>query len=149
MALKSRAVPLALRHILLPEFLCPAIVRTSPRVRHLWPYDVRTPRRQYGDAAPSLKKEHITLSPTLLSLPLQCPGCGAFSQSTAPEQAGYYSASRKSVKTFLAQCRASQDHERQSEAETFDKVLKNTEESLLQSLGFGGMLHISEHHRHR
>lgn len=149
MALKSRVVPLALRHILPPAFLCPAIASITPRVWHLGPCDFRIQRRQYGDAAPSLNEGHTNLSPTLLSLPLQCPGCGAFTQNTAPENAGYYSTSRKSVKTFLAQCRASQSHERQSEAEIFDQVLGNTDESLLQSLGLNGMPHMSEHRRHR
>ena len=149
MALKSRVVPLALRHTFPPLFICPSIASILPRARQLPSCDIRPPRRQYGDAAPSLDKEHTTLSPTLLSLPLQCPGCGAFTQNSAPEQAGYYSTSRKSVKTFLAQCRASQDHEHQSEGETFDQVLKNTDQSLLQSLGLDGMLHNSEHQRHR
>ena len=149
MTLKSRVAPLALRHIFPPLFLCPVIASISPRLWHLWPCDVGTQKRRYGDATTSLNTRHTNLSPTLLSLPLQCPGCGAFTQSTTPDHPGYYSTSRKSVKTFLAQCRASQNYEHQSEAEVFDRVLETTDKSLLQSLGLDGVPHISEHQRHR
>ncbi|KKZ67134.1 hypothetical protein EMCG_07193 [[Emmonsia] crescens] len=39
------------------------------------------------------------LDPT--SLPFSCPGCGAFTQWVTPEEAGYYSISRKAVKEYI------------------------------------------------
>lgn len=54
------------------------------------------------------------LDPT--SLPLSCPGCGAFTQWVTPEEAGYYSVNRKSVKEYIR--RFSSDSEKSpSEAE--------------------------------
>lgn len=38
----------------------------------------------------------------LLDLPRSCPGCGAFTQSTNPDQAGFYGANRKAVQAFIA-----------------------------------------------
>ncbi|OJD12029.1 hypothetical protein AJ78_07317 [Emergomyces pasteurianus Ep9510] len=39
------------------------------------------------------------LDPT--SLPFSCPGCGAFTQWVTPDEAGYYSISRKAVKDYI------------------------------------------------
>ena len=38
----------------------------------------------------------------VLDLPRFCPGCGAFTQSTIPDQPGYYGVNRKAVQAFLA-----------------------------------------------
>jgi len=35
-------------------------------------------------------------------LPLQCPGCGAFSQTTTPGEAGYFDLNRGAVKEYVA-----------------------------------------------
>ncbi|KAJ4307108.1 hypothetical protein N0V88_000485 [Collariella sp. IMI 366227] len=35
------------------------------------------------------------------TLPVQCHGCGALSQTTVPDEAGYYDVSRKAVKQYL------------------------------------------------
>ncbi|EEH09179.1 conserved hypothetical protein [Histoplasma capsulatum G186AR] len=52
------------------------------------------------------------LDPT--SLPLSCPGCGAFTQWLTPEEAGYYSVNRKSVKEYIR--RFSSDSEKSPSA---------------------------------
>ena len=42
------------------------------------------------------------VSPALLKqLPWSCPGCGAYTQLVEPDEAGYYSLTRKSVRSFL------------------------------------------------
>lgn len=41
-------------------------------------------------------------SDILLDLPRSCPGCGAFTQTTNPDQAGYYGEARKAVQAFIA-----------------------------------------------
>jgi genetic interactor of prohibitins 3, mitochondrial len=45
---------------------------------------------------------HLNDSPTLEALPLSCPGCGAYTQLREPDEAGYFSLTRKPVKVFLA-----------------------------------------------
>ena len=149
MIIKSRLIPLASRCLLPPAFLCPAIAGLSPCHSHPSQCDIRIQKRRFGDAAPIPDSGQPTPPPSnLLSLPLQCPGCGAFTQSNTPEQAGYYSASRKSVKTYLVQRRAAQQHAHPSEAETFARVLENTDETLLKSLGFNQALASREHYQH-
>ena len=44
----------------------------------------------------------------LLDLPRSCPGCGAFTQSTSPDQPGFYGANRKAVQAFIAWSRSKQ-----------------------------------------
>lgn len=41
-------------------------------------------------------------SDRLLDLPRCCPGCGAFTQITNPDQAGFYGTTRKAVRAFIA-----------------------------------------------
>lgn len=44
----------------------------------------------------------------LLDLPRSCPGCGAFTQNTSPDQPGFYGANRKAVQAFIAWSRSKQ-----------------------------------------
>lgn len=44
----------------------------------------------------------------LLDLPRSCPGCGAFTQGTSPDQPGFYGANRKAVQAFIAWSRNKQ-----------------------------------------
>ncbi|KAK5072989.1 hypothetical protein LTR64_000604 [Lithohypha guttulata] len=48
-------------------------------------------------------------------LPQSCPGCGALTQKSQPDEAGYYSTSRRAIKDYLrkqkAAIRTSSDHE--------------------------------------
>lgn len=39
--------------------------------------------------------------PVVRRIPLQCTGCGAFTQTTDPTQAGYFNLERKSVQEYL------------------------------------------------
>jgi hypothetical protein len=51
----------------------------------------------------SLVKPEITLI-----LPRSCPGCGAFTQTISPGQAGFYTTTRKAVQAFIAWSRNTQ-----------------------------------------
>lgn len=84
-------------------------------------------RQTHLDAIPQLP------SPSqLLLLPKTCPGCGAFTQSTSSDQAGFYSVNRKSVKAYIAQ---GLNQKRDiGESYIYKKSLEQVDPSLLQSL---------------
>lgn len=52
-------------------------------------------------------------SDELLDMPRSCPGCGAFSQITNADQAGYYGGTRKAVQAFIARSRKVQSELRE------------------------------------
>ena len=74
---------------------------------------------------------------TLLSsiLPWTCPGCGAYTQTLNPDDAGFYSTTRKPVKAFSKARQATVRSKSIEEAQTFDKVIADVNPSMLQSLG--------------
>ena len=51
-------------------------------------------------AAPITEPPSLTKQPSK-TLPLQCHGCGALSQTTVPDEAGYYDVTRKVVREYL------------------------------------------------
>ena len=61
-----------------------------------------------------------TESDKILDLPRSCPGCGAFTQITNPDQAGFYEITRKGVEAFIAWSRGVQ---RELEGEEFGSSL--------------------------
>lgn len=74
----------------------------------------------------------------LLELPRSCPGCGAFTQVVSPEQPGFYTTNRRSVKAFIA------SHERVhkgvlDEPNAFKQVLDNVDAPVLSQLGLEGV----------
>ncbi|KAK3343796.1 hypothetical protein B0T25DRAFT_508798 [Lasiosphaeria hispida] len=85
-----------------PAFLCPASRRS--------PLDTFRPRpRQSGPSlhvrrlhvqVPKTGTPHLSTGPSN-TLPLQCSGCGALSQTTLSGQAGYFDLSRRLVKEYL------------------------------------------------
>lgn len=91
-----------LTHCSIPTFLCPIpfrlllarrgrISKSRLQVRSLQVRTADTPRKA------------LPLPSRLLTLPRTCPGCGAFTQITNPNNAGFYSLNRKSVSAFVAQ----------------------------------------------
>ena len=80
-----------------PAFICQALRRLSLRPRrHHDPLARPMPGWMHTEAV-SAPAQHIPPR----SLPVQCPGCGAFSQTTSPEQAGFFDLGRNSIKKFL------------------------------------------------
>lgn len=105
------------RHIAsseIPAFLCPAIIRPtttsssrlSPRIPGLHSRTARSQTSRLHTAAAGPNAVDTVPEPTLLrratkSLPVACSGCGALSQVTEPEQAGYFDLKRKAVQSYL------------------------------------------------
>ncbi|KAH6848389.1 hypothetical protein B0I37DRAFT_377507 [Chaetomium sp. MPI-CAGE-AT-0009] len=90
-----------------PLYLCPAFRSFSTEHATL-----RRPCRETANpvrmrrlhtetiASANVEPPSLSKQPTR-TLPLQCHGCGALSQTTVPDEAGYYDVSRKAVKQYL------------------------------------------------
>ncbi|KAG0646121.1 Genetic interactor of prohibitin [Hyphodiscus hymeniophilus] len=89
----------------LPAFLCPAVLHPAPfsttylqSRRHLHTTPHVGPEQNFLTSRPLAS----VLEPNLISkLPVQCPGCGAFSQVVEKDEPGFYTLSRKSVKPYF------------------------------------------------
>lgn len=81
-------------------FLCPIPLRLLARRGRISKPCLQTRSLQVKTA--DRPRRSLRLPSHLLSLPITCPGCGAFTQITNPNQAGFYSLKRKSVNAFLA-----------------------------------------------
>ena len=124
------------RHTLPPVFLCPEIARLHSFILSVREISFKAGRRQFTNSSLKIHNaSQVQLPPQRVSLPLQCPGCGAFTQVSDPGHAGYYSSSRRSVKIYMAQSKAAAGQGLPSEAETIDQVLKSADETLLKTLG--------------
>ncbi|KAK4102579.1 hypothetical protein N658DRAFT_495286 [Parathielavia hyrcaniae] len=89
----------------LPLYLCPAFRSLSRE-----PFAERRPcnarpiqvRRLYTQSTEATHTDPPPLAKQpAKTLPLQCHGCGALSQTTVPNEAGYYDVSRKVVRQYL------------------------------------------------
>jgi len=86
------------RHELPPVFLCPALHSILPGRCGLIasrspPQSRSSVRRIHAEAtAPDTRAR---------TLPLQCPGCGAFSQTTASDKPGFFDLNRKATQRHL------------------------------------------------
>ncbi len=92
----------------IPTFLCPGIIRTaclrSIRVQQTKqpPFSPASQRRQISSATPSTHGPlPATQFLTLNKLPQQCTGCGALSQTVDSDGPGFYTLTRKSVRSFV------------------------------------------------
>lgn len=128
-----------------PVFLCPVLVRSSASTNTscltLRFFETST------SALPSVLKFRASLSPTppqhdvpafkgAIPLPVSCPGCGALNQTVYPGEAGFYSATRKSVKAFIVQ----DDRPHTPEDRVLQSVTDNADHGLLRELGLDAML---------
>ena len=102
-----------------------------------------SPRRKYSSlhvASTTLPDEKIAAKPLVISrLPWTCPGCGAFTQLSNPDEAGFYSSTRKSVKALISSGNGPATDGSSVEAQTFERVVANANQGLLQSLGLDGV----------
>ncbi|KAB5585351.1 hypothetical protein GE09DRAFT_1070354 [Coniochaeta sp. 2T2.1] len=131
----------------IPTFLCPAIIRsttpaTSPCIPNLHTQRIRTQsRRPYTTSTTSYATSTTLPSvpdPALLrhatqSLPVACSGCGALSQVSDPEQAGYFNLERKAVQSYLGLYKE-EKHVRKDDVIVQD-ILRNLD---LEKLGEAG-----------
>ncbi|KAM0494535.1 hypothetical protein D7B24_007780 [Verticillium nonalfalfae] len=128
-----------------PGYLCPALSLSAQRGRGVPHQTTVAPGQRrclHAESNLSDPLERLPSDPAdadalaLAKLPLQCHGCGAFTQTTEPDQAGYYDLNRKSVQKFAAS-----EHEyeiKKGEIEedfVVTKALEGLDEHKLQELG--------------
>ncbi|KAI1323512.1 hypothetical protein F5Y16DRAFT_344842 [Xylariaceae sp. FL0255] len=130
----------------LPIFLCPAL-RTAP-IRSatvssscvIW-RSTPTTRCLHvqADASTSIDPESDTaattlaLRPALRKLPHQCSGCGALSQTSTPNQPGYYDVKRNAVKRWLGA--DERRYQSRQEDKIFEDAMKNLDPAELGNQG--------------
>ena len=111
----------------IPLYLCP-FLRIQPAALNFNHYkNANFQRRQ-------LQVEADTLSPIsqLAALPRTCPGCGAFTQSIHPDEAGFYDLKRKSIKAFLIRSEEAARHSKERSA--FDQSVHSASQLVLPEL---------------
>jgi hypothetical protein len=75
-----------------------------------------------------LQRKEFEVKQKVLKLPLACPGCGAPSQTVAPEEAGFYNLSRSGIRKFV------QDDAKKEDL-VFQATLDKVDNKILQELG--------------
>lgn len=127
----------------IPTFLCPLLARNlqSPKLVHNQPRkSVRIQRRYVQSQAQSQdqdtpKSSSIASGQAVARLPSQCAGCGALSQTTVEDEAGYYSLTRRSVKDFLGTSHSTKNTKATAEDEIVQRALENVDSTILETLG--------------
>lgn len=130
----------------LPAYLCPGLLSRSTAVRYAAVYRPnqtqarsRHQTRRLHTFTASTTATTATTPPPLRqpdstppkTLPLQCSGCGALSQSSQPDLAGYYDLERKAVKSYLGLLKEEPKRARES-----DRVVQDALRSLkLEEMG--------------
>jgi len=128
---KVKAIPVA-------SVFCPALAFFT----RIAPWKQKRSVRFVGSPGRLLHVDSV-LAPTpdtvthllLRELPRSCPGCGAFTQSVSPDQPGYYSTSRKSVKAFIAHHGHGTERGQAGESQIFKQILDGADDLLLSQLG--------------
>jgi len=132
---------------LVPTFLCPSLVESirfagcarhvsrsgSSRAQPTGLQDRCLHTRPLGREADIQPIDHSKLS----FLPWTCPGCGAYTQTLNPDNAGFYSTSRRPVKAFVAAQSAAAKRKRAGEPVALTKINDDTGTGI-QSLGLPG-----------
>lgn len=120
---------------LIPTFLCPALMRPTSWPSSISKRQVRIQRRQNNVQVDTLPLDRPETVHTLLALPLQCPGCGAYTHSNNPHDAGYYSVSRKTVKSYIRRHRNLHGAGSAIEGAAFNDIAKQADIGVLEALG--------------
>ena len=105
--LVKRAVP---ERWTAPIFLCPSLIgiAKSPHTSRRRPQALNPrsskprPRWLHVQTTDTPSEAQSALQKNLELLPWTCPGCGAYSQVQRSDEAGYFSTSRKAVRSFVA-----------------------------------------------
>lgn len=143
----------------LPGYLCPALGLSATRSHHS-PGQVPLifPSRQrrclHVESTGVDPDPRLEPSPdealAAKKLPLQCHGCGAFTQTSQPDQAGFYDLNRKAVRKFLGLGEQSENSEKvleEKDQEDFvvDQALQTLGPEKLEELGIDpNTLHYGE-----
>ncbi len=75
-----------------------------PQSRPEGSFDGNQSFSNYG-ALGEVPQESVPARPRHLDLPISCPGCGALTQDVDPGEAGFYTRSRRAVKSYLRSSR--------------------------------------------
>ncbi|KAL4723316.1 hypothetical protein ACLX1H_009806 [Fusarium chlamydosporum] len=138
-----------------PLFLCPAVGTSSRIYRTPRTTPSRTPlyaRRFNHTEATTSQEAHIETAetPSLFNpeiprrkLPLNCTGCGAFTQTSDPQLLGYFDPESKRVKKWLNPTAFEYRPTATQEDEVVDDVLKTLDKSQLEALGMDPTLLVS------
>jgi hypothetical protein len=117
----------------LPAFLCPSFLRINPvahpstcrQYRHL-----HTAENSIGVGPKNwqlAKSLAVDITPMAgAKLPVQCPGCGALSQAIQPDEPGFYTLTRKSLRGQFPQKHSASNSE---EVSVLEKSLSALEDS--------------------
>ncbi|KAK4166184.1 hypothetical protein QBC43DRAFT_314173 [Cladorrhinum sp. PSN259] len=125
----------------LPLYLCPAFrslsvnTTTRPQYRQQTPFQIRQIRRlhtQLHEPKTNTTPSRIT-KPPVRTLPVQCHGCGALSQTTTPGEAGYYDVSRKTIRQYLGL--EEEEVKPRREEEIVEKALEGIDLKALEEQG--------------
>ncbi|KAM5351991.1 hypothetical protein ACJ41O_004714 [Fusarium nematophilum] len=138
----------------LPLFLCPAVSSTryirAPGAASTSRPSIYSRRFNHTEAAPQYVATTTTDPPPQVPtelpprrLPLNCTGCGAFSQTSDPQQLGYFDSSSKRVKKWLNPQDYEPRHTASEEDGVVDEVLKTMDQSQLEALGLKPSLLVS------
>lgn len=129
-----------------PVFLCPAVLRSDaihfslPERLPSRPKPFSTCTRSNAAAAtatiasPSVLHQDHAATPVSRSertLPTSCPGCGAFTQTIHPHEAGFYSPTRSAVKSYMRY----ETGESAPEDRVFNSAIQNADPEILKQLG--------------
>ncbi|EAQ83924.1 hypothetical protein CHGG_10328 [Chaetomium globosum CBS 148.51] len=124
-----------------PLYLCPAFRSLSTEHATLRrSYRAKTSpvrvRRLHTETVASVNVEPLALNnqPTK-TLPLQCHGCGALSQTTVPDEAGYYDVSRKAVKRYLGLMQETDEEKPQETDQIVQQALQSVDVEALERQG--------------
>ncbi|KAG9850253.1 hypothetical protein KCU98_g9524, partial [Aureobasidium melanogenum] len=133
LAIRSRN--LLLRKPLVRPSLVPSLLSLQPWLRLS---NVGAKRLSSTEPVSSAQDQHdliqrkqFELKQKTRKLPLSCPGCGAPSQTVAPEEAGFYSLSRSAVRKFV------QDDAKKEDL-VFQATMDKVDNKVLQELGLEG-----------
>ncbi|KAI1765813.1 hypothetical protein GGR53DRAFT_244671 [Hypoxylon sp. FL1150] len=134
------------RGVELPLFLCPTATLVSRRQRlgavasssHVQPPSWRIQRRCLhaeadAPAEPIISADRSVPEPfSTQKLPRQCRGCGALSQTSFPNQPGYYDLGRKAVRNYLRPPAADRSRH---EDKIYEDALKHFDHKELEAKG--------------
>lgn len=113
---------------------CAGIVPSLP-TRHA--VSLKPWTRQVHTVSATLPSNNLPTHSELLILPRSCPGCGAFTQIVSPDQPGFYSTNRRSVKAFVASHGQASKLGLAAESEMFDRTLTTADPDILSQMGLG------------
>ena len=125
----------------IPGFLCPFVesakapTALSRSRLASWPWTSQRRCLHVEDGSP-IKEDVVPPLAVVQKLPLNCPGCGAYTQTLNPQEAGFYPPTQKRLRNFLASQQNSDARVRQEEeAAVYSRTINGANASLLESLG--------------